>query len=138
MSQTPVVIEQRITAGSQFTEQVPTTTPVDGDAIRIFPTDIRGGEFVFDFQGPNASFVTYVIEQIFVDFGDATFTEVAVVDSLANRAVIAIPGAGVFIRVEPLKLAWDQKLTLRTGAPGPATVALFARVQASPERIKQE
>lgn len=138
MAQTPVVIEQRILAGSQFTEQTPATVPVDSKAVRVFPADIQGGEFIFDFQGPDASFVTYVIEQIFVDFGDAAFSEVAIKDSVGNRAVIASPGAGVFIRVDPVKLAWDQKLTLKTGAPGPATTALFARVQASPERIKQE
>jgi len=138
VAQTPVVIEQRILAGSQFTEQTPTTVSVDSKAVRVFPPDIQGGEFIFDFQGLDASFVTYVIEQIFVDFGDAAFAEVAIKDSVGNRAVIATPGAGVFIRVEPLKLAWDQRLTLKTGAPGPATVALFARVHAAPERIKQE
>ena len=137
MAQTPVVIEQRIDAGSQFDETLPATTPSDDKAIRVFPSTTQGGLFLFDFIGPNASFVTYQIDQIFADFSDATTVEIAVLDSegTPNRSVIVSPGAGGYIRVEPFTLAWDQKLSIKTlGATG----AMMARVMASPQRIKQE
>jgi len=137
VAQTPIVIEQRIDAGSQFDETLPATTPVNDKAIRTFPSTTQGGLFQFDFTGPDASFVTYQIEQIFADFADAATVEIAVIDSAGtpNRSVIVSPGAGSYIRVEPFTLAWDQKLTLKTlGATG----AMMARVMASPQRTKQE
>lgn len=81
MSQTPVVIEQAISAGGQFDETLPPGTPTDNQAIRVFPAAATGGEFVFDFTGPDASFVTYQIDQIFIDFADAATAEIAIVDS---------------------------------------------------------
>lgn len=139
MSQSPVVIEQRIAAGSQFNEVIPTTAPVDDKAIRKFPQDTVGGLFEFDFTGPDASFVTYQIDQVFVDFGDAAPGEVSIINSdtpTPKRVVLAsLPAGGTFLRVDPIKLAWDEKLVLKTTG---ATVALYARVQASPGRVKQE
>lgn len=138
MAQTPVVIEQSINAGQQFTEALPTTTPVDADAIRKFPVDNQGGLFEFDFAGPNASFVTYQIDQVFVDFGDAAPGEVSIINSdpVPKRVVLAsLPAGGTFLRVDPIHLAWDEKLVLKTLG---ATVALYARVMASPGRIRQE
>lgn len=136
MAQSPVVIEQRITVGSQFNELAPTTVPADTDAIRKFPTDVQGGLFEFNFAGPDASFVTYQIDQIFVDFGDAGTSEVAIINSDGTpvRIILASPGAGTYLRVEPFLLAWDEKLTLKTTL---ASVALYARIMASPVRIKE-
>lgn len=138
MAQTPVVIEQRINAGQQFNETLPSTTPADAKAIRKFPASNQGGLFVFDFAGPDASFVTYQIDQVFVDFGDAAPGEVSIInsDGPPKRVVLAtLPAGGTFLRVDPIKLAWDEKLVLKTTG---ATLALYARVQASPMRIKQE
>jgi len=138
VSQSPVVIEQSVSAGGQFTEAIPTTTPVDDKAIRKFPVDTVGGLFDFDFTGPDASFVTYQIDQVFVDFGDAAPGEVSIINSdpVPKRVVLAsLPAGGTFLRVDPIKLAWDEKLVLKTTG---ATAALYARVQASPGRVKQE
>lgn len=138
MAQTPVVIEQSINAGQQFNETLPSTTPADSKAIRKFPVANQGGLFEFDFSGPDASFVTYQIDQVFVDFGDAAPGEVSIInsDGVPKRVVLAsLPVGGTFLRVDPIKLAWDEKLVLKTTG---ATVALYARVQASPGRVKQE
>lgn len=138
MAQTPVVIEQRINAGQQFNESLPSTTPVDAMAIRKFPVSNQGGLFDFDFTGPDASFVTYQIDQVFVDFGDAAPGEVSIInsDAIPKRVVLAsLPAGGTFLRVDPIMLAWDEKLVLKTTG---ATLVLYARVQASPRRIKQE
>lgn len=137
MPQTPVVIEQAISAGGQFDETLPPGTPTDSQAIRVFPAAATGGEFVFDFTGPDASFVTYQIDQIFADFGDATISEVAIVDSKGTptRTVLVSPGGGPYLLETPFLLAWDQKVTLKTLG---ASVAMIARVTASPGRVKQE
>jgi len=134
VAQTPVVIEQRIDAGSQFDETLPATTPVDDKAVRTFPSTTQGGEFVFDFGGPDASFVTYQIDQIFADFANATTIEIAIVEG-SNRAILETPSAGTYLRATPFILAWDQKLTIKTLG---ATTAMMGRVTASPLRIKQE
>lgn len=138
MAQTPVVIEQRIDAGSQFDETAPSTTPADDKAVRVFPSDTQGGLFEFDFAGPDASFVTYQIDQIFADFADAAIVQIAIIDSVTptpNRSVLFTPAAGGYIMSTPFELAWDQKLTIKTTG---ATAAMLARVSASPKRVKQE
>lgn len=137
MSQTPVVIEQAISAGGQFDETLPPGTPTDNQAIRVFPAAATGGEFVFDFTGPDASFVTYQIDQIFIDFADAATAEIAIVDSKGTptRTVLASPGSGTYLSTTPFLLAWDQKVTLKTLG---ASLAMIARVMASPGRVKQE
>jgi len=139
VAQSPVVIEQRINAGQQFNETLPSTTPADADAIRKFPVDNQGGLFEFAFAGPDASFVTYQIDQVFVDFGDAAPGEVSIINSdtpSPKRVVLAsLPAGGTYLRVDPIKLAWDERLVLKTTG---ATLALYARVHASPGRIRQE
>lgn len=58
-----VAIIQRITAGSQFDGQAPSTTPAEADNIRSFPTDTQGGLFEFD-----GDYHTEV-RQVQIDFG---------------------------------------------------------------------
>ena len=81
--------------------------------------------------------MTYQIDQIFVDFGDAGTAEIAIVnsDGVPVRTSLTSPGAGPYLRADPFLLAWDEKLTLKTLL---ASVALYASVMASPVRIRQE
>jgi len=135
MSTAPCVIEQRITAGNQWDETLPTGVHVDADGIRKFPAGPTGGRFDFDFAAQDGSFDTYDIEQIFVDFGDGA-GEVAIVNSdvVPVRVVLATaPVGGTFLRVDVIHLAWDEKITLKTAG---ATQAMYARVLAVPGRAR--
>lgn len=131
MATAPGIIEQLITAGSQFDGAAPTTDPADADGIRKFPTDIVGGLFELDFADQEGSFETYVIEQILADFGDAATAVVNILTNGGPTAEFAAPGAGVYLFTGPLELGWDQQIQLVTTA---ASVALSARVFAKPGR----
>jgi len=134
MATAPGIIEQKIDAGSQWDGSLPSTTPVDNLGIRKFPSDTQGGLFSFDFASEEGSFETYVIEQIAIDFADASTVEVAIVDSEGTPNVFVLStSTGNFLRVEPLILAWDEKLRITTTG---ATAAMHGRVLAQPGRMR--
>jgi len=129
----PGIIEQLINAGSQFDGQLPSTTPVDADGIRKFPTDTQGGKFSFDFVSQAGSFESYVIDQILVDFGDAATAVVNILTAGGPTVQLAAPGAGTYLFTGPLQLGWDQQIQLVTTG---ATAALSARVIGRPGRVR--
>lgn len=133
MATAPGIIEQLITAGSQFDGALPTTIPIDADGIRKFPTDVVGGLVELDFADHAGSFESYVIEQILADFGDAVTAVVNILTAGGPTAVFASPGAGIYLFTGLLELGWDQKIQLVTTG---ATVALQARVFAKPGRSR--
>jgi len=129
----PGIIEQRITAGNQFTGAAGAGTPVDAYGIRKFAPANQGGLFEFDFVSQQGSFETYIIEEILADFGNAATAVVNILTDGAPTAQFAAPGAGVYHYRGPLELAWDQKIQLTTTG---ATVALMARIFARPGRTR--
>lgn len=135
MATAPGIIEQTLTAGNQWNEALPASTPADANGIRQYPADPAGGLFQPDFAAEDGAFETWVIESLLVNFADAASSEVAVVnsDAVPKRVVLFSPGGGTFSRVDPIVLAWDEKLVLKSTG---ATLEMYARVNARPGRLR--
>jgi regulatory protein YycH of two-component signal transduction system YycFG len=134
MATAPGIIEQKITAGSQWTGETPDTTPVDELGIRKFPTDVKGGLFSFDFATESGSFESYVIDQIMIDFADATSVEVAIINSESTPDVFVLSTTvGEYLRVDPIRLTWDERIRITSVG---ATAKMYARVMARPGKVR--
>ena len=124
-----VVVEQRITAGSDWSGAEPTTTPSYAiKGIKVFPEDTVGGLFAFDYT----SFFLTEVQQISVDFAGVGTKSIVI-----RRA--SGPDVEIFRSTDPLEtnilitdkfqLASDEKIAIiSTGA----AAAMYARVIARP------
>jgi len=128
----PRVIDQTITAGSQWDETVPATTPIDALAVRTYPADTGGGRFEWPFAAVDREFETYIVERITVDFGDAASAAVAIVGPAGFRVVLST-GLGNVTIYGPIVMAWDEVVTLQSVG---ASVQMRARVVAGPAKLR--
>jgi hypothetical protein len=124
-----VVVEQRIAAGSDWNGVAPTTKPnYSTKGVKVFPEDIVGGLFAFDYT----SFFLTEVQQINVDFAGAGTKSIVI-----RRA--SGPDVSIFESTDPLEsnilitdkfqLATDESIAIiSTGA----AAAMYARIIARP------
>lgn len=116
-----LAIVQRITVGSDFDGQAPTTTPVDDDGgIRWFPTDTQGGLFEFD-----GDFHTD-IRQIQIDFGGQSSWSLSMTDGVDEFLIDGGTTEAAFYKrdVATLPKGWKLKL-VTTGASAAMTAMVW-------------
>lgn len=120
-----VVLEQRIAAGHDWSDALPTTAPnFDTPGVKAFPEDDQGGSFEFDFT----SFFLMEVQQISVDFGGVGTKSIVV-----RRP--SGPDVPIFSSTDPLEatvlitdkfqLAADEKIVILSAG---AVAAMYARV----------
>jgi len=117
-------IEQKITAGSQFTGAAPTTTMARAYDMERYPTDTVGG--LVDFANPNP----IQIKQIFIKFGGQASWTLKLID-VDNVKTTLLSGTNETYLANltlGLILFQGQKLELVTVA---ATTAMVVRVSAT-------
>jgi len=124
-----VVVEQRITAGSDWSGAEPTTTPSYATkGIKVFPTDIVGGLFTFDFT----SYFLTEVQQISVDF--AGVGSKSIVIRRASGPDIQIfsstdPLEAIVLCTDKFQLASDERIAIISAG---AAAAMYARIIARP------
>jgi hypothetical protein len=124
------IIQQTITAGSNFDGLIPTTTPIHGhDIEKEYPTDVHGGLFEFDLTQPA---VVYAIE---IKFGGQSAWAIHKKDHNGDEFLLYSGTTEAFLATlakDRTLITEGQKLLLRTTG---ASTKMIARVAVGSEQL---
>ena len=124
-----VVIEQRIAAGNDWSDALPTTAPsFSTPGVKAFPEDAQGGSFEFDFT----SYFLMEVQQINVDFNGVGSKSVVIRRASGPDVLIfssTDPTESSLLITDKFQLAADEKIVILSAG---AAAAMYARVIARP------